>query len=110
MIGRNRYDENEYNKSVFLVSSGKNNVFYKKIMLKINKSNKSLFVSKYPLPFSNIALKSFSDHFSFIKKGIPFVHLQTGMHRDYHTINDTPDKINYVKLSEISKLLYIFFK
>lgn len=108
MIGRNRYDENEYNKSVFLVNSGKNSGFYKKLMLKINKSNKNLFVSKYPLPFSNVALKSFSDHYTFIKKGIPFVHLQTGMHRDYHTINDTPDKINYVKLTEISKLLYNF--
>lgn len=108
MIGRNRYDENKYNKSVFLVRNGKNSGFYKRLMLKINKSNQNLFVSKYPLPFSNIALKSFSDHYTFIKKGIPFVHLQTGMHRDYHTVNDTPDKVNYDKLLEISKLLYHF--
>ena len=105
MLGRNRHDEDKYNKNVFMISDGKNSRFYKKVIKQLNKSNKSLFLTKYPLPFSNIALKSDSDHYRFKEKGIPFVHLQTGMHKDYHTINDTPDKINYEKLTEISKLL-----
>lgn len=106
MLGRNRHDENKYNKSVFMISSGKNSSFYKRLIRQLNKPSISLFVTKYPLPFSSIALKSDSDHYMFSKKGIPFVHLQTGMHNDYHTINDTSDKINYEKLTEISKLLF----
>lgn len=105
MLGRNRHDEHKYNKSVFLICGGKSSSFYKKLIRQLNKPSKSLSVTKYPLPFSNFALKSDSDHFRFTEKGIPFVHFQTGMHKDYHTINDTPDKINYKKLTEISKLI-----
>jgi hypothetical protein len=88
-----------------MISGGKNSSFYERLIRRLNKSNDSLLVTKYPLPFSNIALKSFSDHFMFTKKEIPFIHFQTGMHNDNHTINDTPDKINYRKLTEICKLL-----
>jgi hypothetical protein len=105
MLGRERHDENKYNKSVFMISGGKNNCFYKRLIRQQNKPSESLFVAKYPLPFSSIGLKSFSDHFIFAKKGIPFIHFQTGMHNDNHTIKDAPDKINYEKLTEISKLI-----
>ncbi|MDF1551054.1 MAG: M28 family peptidase, partial [Bacteroidales bacterium] len=103
-----RHDENKYHKSVFMICDGKNSSFYKRLVRQLNVPNKNLFIKKYPLPFSNFALKSFSDHFIFSKKGIPFVHFQTGMHLDNHTVNDTPEKINYEKLMEICKLVYNF--
>ena len=42
-----------------------------------------------------------SDHASFHKNNIPVFFLFTGLHKDYHKPTDTPDKINYEKMSEI---------
>jgi len=36
-----------------------------------------------------------SDHYSFAKKGVPVVHLFTGLTPTYHTRKDTPDSLNY---------------
>lgn len=46
-----------------------------------------------------------SDHASFYGKNIPVLFLSTGAHLDYHTPEDTWDKINYdgmVKISDLS--------
>ncbi len=47
-----------------------------------------------------------SDHWPFIQNGIPGVWVFTGLHPDYHTGNDTPDRINYEKMERILKLVY----
>lgn len=44
-----------------------------------------------------------SDHASFYNKGIPIAFLHTGGHAHYHTPNDTPDKINYDGIEQVSK-------
>lgn len=36
-----------------------------------------------------------SDHATFYRNSIPILHLNTGTHIDYHTPDDTPEKINY---------------
>jgi len=105
MLGRNRRNDSKYNKIVFMIGWGKNKGYYKRKIKYQNRSNKNLFIKKYPLPFSSIALKSFSDHYMFINMGIPAIHFQTGMHNDNHTISDSPDKVNYERLTEITKLL-----
>lgn len=46
-----------------------------------------------------------SDHAAFASKGIPAIFYHTRMHEDYHTPNDTPDKINYDGLTSISKIV-----
>jgi hypothetical protein len=48
-----------------------------------------------------------SDQWSFLQKGIPAIFFFTGLHPDYHTPRDTPDRINYPKLEKISKLVYL---
>jgi hypothetical protein len=69
------------------------------------------------LIFSNIDTTSFnlviseegfgpSDHSSFYGKDIPVLYFSTGAHLDYHTPNDTPDKINYSGISEISDIIF----
>ena len=45
-----------------------------------------------------------SDHFRFKRYNIPIACFFTGLHPDYHTKRDTPDKINYPKMTEITKL------
>ncbi|MCA1756446.1 MAG: M20/M25/M40 family metallo-hydrolase [Bacteroidales bacterium] len=46
-----------------------------------------------------------SDHSSFYGKDIPVLYFSTGAHPDYHTPYDSPDKINYRGLEEISTSL-----
>lgn len=48
-----------------------------------------------------------SDHFPFAVKGVPMVLFNTGEHPDYHTANDTWDRINYPKIEKITRLVYL---
>ena len=47
-----------------------------------------------------------SDHFSYAAKGIPVAFFTTGLHRDYHQVSDTVDKILFPKLARIAQLVY----
>jgi hypothetical protein len=53
------------------------------------------------------SLWSRSDHFWFATLHIPQVEFQTGLHPDYHTENDTWDRINYPKLTKIVRLVFL---
>jgi hypothetical protein len=53
------------------------------------------------------SLWSRSDHFWFAALHIPQVEFQTGLHPDYHTENDTWDRINYPKLTRIVRLVFL---
>lgn len=44
-----------------------------------------------------------SDHASFQSKGIKTKFYHTGLHRDYHTKGDTPDKVDYKGMEEITR-------
>jgi hypothetical protein len=48
-----------------------------------------------------------SDQWSFLRKGIPAIFFFAGLHPDYHTPRDTPDKINYPKLEKTARLVYL---
>ncbi|MEP7271883.1 MAG: M20/M25/M40 family metallo-hydrolase, partial [Acidobacteriota bacterium] len=48
-----------------------------------------------------------SDTASFYRKGIPTLKAFTGEHPDYHREGDTPNKVNYAKLVNIAKWLYL---
>jgi hypothetical protein len=47
-----------------------------------------------------------SDHASFYNKKIPIAFIHTGGHPNYHTPEDTPDKINYEGLEQITKYAF----
>jgi len=47
-----------------------------------------------------------SDHWNFGRLEVPFVFFFTGVHEDYHRPSDTIDKIDFPKLTRISKLIY----
>jgi membrane-associated protease RseP (regulator of RpoE activity) len=47
-----------------------------------------------------------SDHSSFYAKDIPVLVFTTGAHLDYHTPNDTWDRLNYDGMVRIGDLLY----
>lgn len=47
-----------------------------------------------------------SDHRLFYEKGIPVALFTSGVHRDYHTVRDTPDKLDYEQMEKLSE--YVF--
>lgn len=49
-----------------------------------------------------------SDHVIFYDSNIPVSLFSTGLHRDYHTIRDVPEHINYKGLVDLSEYLYFY--
>jgi len=47
-----------------------------------------------------------SDHWPFLQRGVPAVFIHTGLHPDYHTPSDRPEKIEYAKMERIVRLVH----
>ena len=47
-----------------------------------------------------------SDQWPFLQRGVPALGFMTGLHPDYHTQYDRPEKINYVKMERIARLIH----
>ena len=47
-----------------------------------------------------------SDQWPFLQRGVPALGFMTGLHPDYHTQYDRPEKINYVKLEKVARLIH----
>jgi len=62
---------------------------------------------KFRFDFGSDNLNKRSDHWTFLKEGIPSLLLFTGFHPDYHRVTDTAEKINYSKMEKIVKLVYL---
>ncbi|MEI7727317.1 MAG: M20/M25/M40 family metallo-hydrolase [Bacteroidota bacterium] len=48
-----------------------------------------------------------SDHASFFKKGVPVIFFFTGLHKDYHQVTDSPDRVNADKASRVARLAFM---
>lgn len=62
--------------------------------------------SKHSLSVDLSRDSSGSDHVSYSKKNIASIFIHTGIHPDYHTAKDTPDKINYVGMEQIGRMSF----
>ncbi len=47
-----------------------------------------------------------SDQWPFLQNGVPAVFVHTGLHPDYHTENDVPERINYEKMEKIARMVF----
>ena len=47
-----------------------------------------------------------SDHYNFVKKGIPAIFYFNGVHDDYHKSSDTFDKIDFDLMAKTAKLIF----
>lgn len=47
-----------------------------------------------------------SDQWPFLQMGVPALWFHTGLHPDYHTQYDRPEKINYEKMERIARLVH----
>jgi Zn-dependent M28 family amino/carboxypeptidase len=59
---------------------------------------------RYDNNSSNLVRRS--DQWPFLMRGVPAVGLMTGLHPDYHTQYDRPEKINYAKMEKIARLVH----
>jgi len=59
---------------------------------------------RYDNNSSNLVRRS--DQWPFLQRGVPAVGFMTGLHPDYHTQYDRPEKINYVKMEKIARLVH----
>ena len=59
---------------------------------------------RYDNNSSNLVRRS--DQWPFLQRGVPAMGFITGLHPDYHTQYDRPEKINYVKMERIARLVH----
>ncbi len=77
----------------------------KTIISRLNNDTKLTLHFRYD--FGGEDLLRRSDQWIFLQKGIPALFFFTGLHPDYHTPRDTPEKINYPKLEKVARLVYM---
>lgn len=61
-------------------------------------------LERYDNNASNLVRRS--DQWPFLQRGVPALGFMTGLHPDYHTVYDRPEKINYVKMTKIARLIH----
>ncbi len=74
---------------------------------RVEESNRSVeleLLMRYDNNESNLLRRS--DQWPFLQKGIPSLFFHTGLHPDYHTEFDRPEKIEYEKLERIARLVH----
>ena len=79
--------------------------FQKKIVELASQYSPSLSpVFNYPFKEERISVRG--DFLYFSNVGIPSIDFFTGVHGDYHTPQDTPEKLNYIKMTNIARLAF----
>ena len=68
---------------------------------------KDFEIDRTPGLMLRLGSKFACDQYHFIKKDISSVSFMTGLHKDYHTTRDTPDKINYQNATKITQLVFL---
>ncbi|MBV9926594.1 MAG: M28 family peptidase [Acidobacteria bacterium] len=61
----------------------------------------------YDEPNDPEQLYSRSDHYNYAKRGIPIIFYFDGVHEDYHKPTDSPDKIDYQKMQNVARTVFI---
>jgi Zn-dependent M28 family amino/carboxypeptidase len=59
---------------------------------------------RYDNNSSNLVRRS--DQWPFLQRGVAALGFMTGLHPDYHTQYDRPEKINYAKMEKIARLIH----
>ena len=58
------------------------------------------------LDLSGVPSDAYSDYYPFYKRGIPFAYFFTGLHEDYHQVDDHADRLAYGRMERIVRLAY----
>jgi hypothetical protein len=103
MIGRNNPD------SLFLVGSNSLSTGLDESINRVNKTQGINFGLdyRYSDPAHPQRVYFRSDHYPFIRFGIPSVWFFSGFTPDYHTPRDLPEFVDYTKFLKTTKLVYL---
>jgi len=72
---------------------------------RVNKAGYGLDLKmRYDNNRSNLLRRS--DQWPFLQNGVPALWFHTGLHPDYHTQYDRPERINYEKMEKIARLVH----
>lgn len=110
MVGRDDCDniEGDYTNSVFVVGADRISTDLHNLIVGTNGAMVKPLALDYELndPQDPESVYTRSDHYSYAAKGIPIAFFTTGLHRDYHRVSDTVDKITFPKMARIAQLVY----
>lgn len=108
MVGRNRGDDPAQADVVYLVGSDRLSTELHEINRAANASLARPLRLDYEMndPSDLEQLYYRSDHYSYAAKGVPVIFFTTGLHPDYHTNTDDVSKIEFDKLTRITRLVY----
>ncbi len=108
MIGRNRNDKPEEANTVYLVGSDRISTELHNLSEEANAKMATPMKLDYELndPADPESIYTRSDHYSYAAKGIPIIFYTTGLHKDYHRVTDSVEKIEFPKLARITQLVY----
>ncbi|HUL74616.1 MAG TPA: M28 family peptidase [Vicinamibacterales bacterium] len=110
MVGRDDCDnlEGDYTNSVFIVGADRISTDLHNLIVETNGTMTKPLGLDYELndPNDPESVYTRSDHYSYAAKGIPIAFFTTGLHKDYHRVTDTVDKITFPKMARIAQLLY----
>ena len=110
MIGRNDCDNanGDYSNTVFVVGADRISTDLHNLIVDTNAAKANPLKLDYELndPNDPENIYSRSDHYSYALKGIPIAFFTTGLHKDYHQVSDSVDKILFPKLARITQLVY----
>jgi hypothetical protein len=110
MVGRDDCDDTEgdYTNSVFIVGADRISTDLHNVIVETNKTLTQPLGLDYELndPNDPESVYTRSDHYSYAAKGIPIAFFTTGLHKDYHRVSDTVDKILFPKMARIAQLVY----
>ncbi len=73
----------------------------------VETANEGIFLElkmRYDNNASNLLRRS--DQWPFLQRSVPALFFHTGLHPDYHTIYDVPERINYRKMEKIARLVH----
>jgi peptidase M28-like protein len=108
MIGRNRNDKPEEANTVYLVGSDRISTELHNLSEDANAKMTTPMKLDYEMndPADPESIYTRSDHYSYAAKGIPIIFYTTGLHKDYHRVTDSVEKIEFPKLAHITQLVY----
>jgi hypothetical protein len=110
MIGRDDCDDvnGDYSNSVFIVGADRISTDLHNLIVDTNAARQKPLTLDYELndPKDPENIYTRSDHYSYAQKGIPIAFFTTGLHKDYHQVSDTVDKILFPKMARIAQLVY----
>jgi len=109
MIGRidKKHEGEELNNYVYLIGSDRLSTELHQISEQVNTHYVNLDLD-YTFNAKNDPNRFYyrSDHYNFAKHNIPIIFYFNGVHKDYHKITDTADKIEYELMTKRAQLVF----